>query len=431
MRAREFLLEYERERAAQALGDGLWKQALIDDIGLGGRLEQDALKSFVVNRASTAEAKRVAAVMSDPIEQKKLAMDALAMIEAADPSTNKKYTQWMARMYANGSEPAIEDVVSTMADYMAKFHKLSVRKKLQPGENDINRYKSAKQLYLVMDRYEDPIDDGKSAGKAEKVYEDGDVVVIVPKDEAAACRYGRRTRWCTAAIHGSNYFDSYNKQGPLYILIPKQPKHDGEKYQLHFESSQFMNEDDDPEDIAYILKERFPGLMKFFLDNEQSGKIIKDMVEFAPDSVIESLVSEIWELASDIVDSTLVSWQENDTGYYRWLKEEGYVDDNGDVDWDRAPAYTEYNDEARRWAMDVEEFINMPPLYVRDVVRELVRDGTFDEDSIYQLEDYIAENLRREIGRGYGDDVAHWIRRNITIRPSKHGPMIELIRRNR
>lgn len=428
MRAREFLLEYDRERAAQALGDAFWKQALLDDIGLVNQLQQDGLQSLAVNRASTLQGRRAAEVLADPEKQKKLALDALETIEKADPSTNKKYTQWMARMFANGSEPMLEDVVSTLADAVHKFHKLSVKKKLNPGENDINRYKSANQLYMVMDRYEDPVDD-TDRGQAEKFYEDADVTVIIPRDETAACRYGRRTRWCTAAIHGSNYFGEYNRQGPLYILIPKNPKHDGEKYQLHFESGQFMNENDDPEDIAYILKDRFPGLMKVFLDNEQSAKVIKDMVAFAPDSVIEALVSEIWELASDLVNDTIHEWQDNDTGYYKWLWEEGYETEDGSIDWDRAPSYTDYNDEARRWAMDIEEFINLPPRYVRDAVRSQVSDGTFDEDSIYQLEDYIAENLRREMRQGYGDNIADWISKNINIRPSKHGPMIELRKR--
>lgn len=428
MRAREFLLEYDRERAAQALGDAFWKQALLDDIGLVNQLQQDGLQSLAVNRASTLQGRRAAEVLADPEKQKKLALDALETIEKSDPSTNKKYTQWMARMFANGSEPMLEDVVSTLADAVHKFHKLSVKKKLNPGENDINRYKSANQLYMVMDRYEDPLDD-TDRGQAEKFYEDADVTVIIPRDETAACRYGRRTRWCTAAIHGSNYFDEYNRQGPLYILIPKNPKHDGEKYQLHFESGQFMNENDDPEDIAYILKDRFPGLMKLFLDNEQSAKVIKDMVAFAPDTVIEALVSEIWELASDRVNDTINEWQDNDTGYYKWLREEGYETEDGSIDWDRAPSYTDYNDEARRWAMDMEEFINLPPRYVRDAVRSQVSDGTFDEDSIYQLEDYIAENLRREMRQGYGDNIADWISKNINIRPSKNGPMIELRKR--
>ena len=46
----------------------------------------------------------------DQAAQRRLADEALERIEAADPSTNKKYTQWMARQYALGNElPARAD----------------------------------------------------------------------------------------------------------------------------------------------------------------------------------------------------------------------------------------------------------------------------------------------------------------------------------
>lgn len=428
MRAKEFLLEYERVRAAQALGDALWKQALLDDVGLSNRLEQDALQSLAVNRASTPEGRRVAEVLADPEKQKKLALDALETIEAADPSTNKKYTQWMARMFANASEPMLEDVVSTLSDALHKFHKLAVRKKLKPEDNDINRYKSASQLYLVMDRYDDPVDD-KDRGTAEKVYEDANVTVIIPRDVTAACRYGRGTRWCTAAVHGTNYFDSYSKQGPLYILIPKHPNHEGEKYQLHFESGQFMDENDDPVDMVDLLKERFPDAGKMFLENESTGKHLRETVAFTSDVVLEQVVQQIWEYVQEQVNEVITEWETNDDTYHTWLQEEGYVDDQGDIDWTNAPTYTEYNDQARRWMMDIEEFVNLSPKYLRMATRDQVSDGTFDQDSVYNIDSYLAENLRREMRRENDGGIATWIDKNIHIRPGKYGPMVELLYR--
>ena len=426
MRAREFILEYERERAAQALGDALWKAALINDVDLAGRLDQDALKSFAVNRASTPAGKRVAQVLNDPAEQHALALHALSEIERADPSINKKYTQWMTRMFANGTEPALEDVASTLSDYVHKFHKLSIKKKLQPGENDINRYKSAKQLYLVMDRYDDPDEDESNKGKAEKVYEDGDCTIIVPRDEAAACRYGRRTRWCTAAVHGTNYFNQYNKDGPLYIIIPKNPKHEDEKYQLHFESSQFMDENDDAVNVADLLQRRFPGAGKMFMGNEQTKKMLMQTVAFTPDSVLEAIVQQIWEFVSEKVNDIVSDWESNDPSYYEWLKSEGYEDDQGNINWDDAPSYPEYNDEARHWMDDIEEFVNLSPKHLRQCVFDQVGDGTFDEDSVYNIDSYIAQNLRNEMRRENDGGLPNWIDKNIIIRAGKHGPVVEI-----
>lgn len=423
MRAREFILEYERQRAAQALGDGLWLAMLAELLGVQGHSPADI-------RYEAENDPRGKIVLTSPEQQKKLADNALEMIEAVDPSTNKKYTQWMARQFMT-SEPHMEDVTSTLADYVTKFHKLNTRKKLPPGENDINRYKTAKQLYLIMDRYEDPVDDTADKGTAEKLYEDGDVTIIIPKDEAAACRYGRQTKWCTAAVHGSNYFDSYNKQGPLYILIPKQPKHDGEKYQLHFATAQYMDEDDDPVDVGKLLKERFPGAGNMFMENESTAKILRDTVAFTPDGVIEGVVQQIWEYVQDRVNDVLTDWEGNDDYYYKWLQEQGYVDAEGEIDWDRAPNYLEFNDEARRWSRDIEEFVNLSPKYLRITVADQVGDGTFDEDSVYQIDSYLAENLRREMRRENDGGIADWIDKNIHIRKGTYGPVVELIRRGK
>lgn len=427
MRARELLTEYERERARQALGDAFWKSALRDRHRIYG-VDINDLEGYA-GRMSGPLSEIIKGVFASPSLQKEVADAALARIEDADPSTNKKYTQWMARMFANGSERALEDVTSTLADAVSKFHKLSVKKKLMPSDNDINRYKTANQLYLVMDRYEDPIDDGNE-GKADKVYEDADVTVIIPRDEPAACRYGRKTRWCTAALHGSNYFEHYNRQGPLYILIPKHPSHDGEKYQLHFATAQYMDENDDPIDIAMLLKDRFPGAGHMFLNDESTAKHLVETVAFASDDVLKGVVQEIWELARDRVSDVITDWEANDDYYYKWLREEGYADEEGDINWDKAPSYTEFNDEARRWMDDIEEFVNLSPKYLRQSVRDQISDGTFDEDSVYQIDSYLAENLRREMRKENDGGIADWIDRNIMIRRGHNGyPVVELSKR--
>lgn len=424
MRAREFILEYERNRARQALGDGLWLTRLADMLGVQGSSEADIRREAEASYWGKG-------LLSDPEQQRKLADSALEQIEAVDPSTNKKYTQWMARQYMT-SEPHMEDVVSTLADYVTKFHMLNTRKKLIPGENDINRYKTARQLYLVMDRYEDPIDTDGDKGKARKEYEDGDVTVIVPEDEAAACRYGRQTRWCTAAVHGSNYFEHYNRQGPLYILIPKSPKHSNEKYQLHFNSGSFMNEDDDPVDIGKLLKVRFPNLLGFFMAKPEVADQIGEMVQFASDELLQNLSDQIWELTQDKVYDAISDLEANDDYYHQWLKDEGFVDDEGNVDWDEAPSYTEYNDDARRWLSDMQEYCNPRPDALRRMTAEQVADGTFDEDSIYQIEGYIAHNLKWQMRKDEygGDHMAEWINRNIAIRPGIDSPKVVLIKRD-
>ena len=64
--------------------------------------------------------------------------------------------------------------------------------------------------------------------------------VIIPKTEESACLYGTGTKWCTTA-EKDNKFDSYNKQGDLYIILTKIDGKD-RKFQFHYESDSFMDE---------------------------------------------------------------------------------------------------------------------------------------------------------------------------------------------
>lgn len=428
MRIGDILLEYDRERARQALGDGLWKAALRDQFRLWFK-PLDQLKDLKPLSISPNEHKFIMDVFDRPNMQRDVADRALQEIEAADPSTNKKYTQWMARQFATGNVAKLEDVVSTLADAVAKFHRLGIRRKLSQGENDINRYKTAEQLYDTMDRYEDVDAPGEGGGQADKVYEDGDVTVIVPRDRTAACAYGRRTRWCTAATSSYNAFDSYNSQGPLYIVIPKNPKQPETKYQLHFESGQFMDEHDEPIDIAYLLQEQYPRLGEYFMSQPRVAKLLGETVAFADDETLQKLSDDIWSFVLDKVQDVLSDLEANDDSYYRWLKDHGYVDEAGDIDWDKAPSYMEYNDDARSWEATIEEYAHPSPDDLRRMTRELVSDGRFDEDSIYQLEGYVAQNMRWQMRRdGMGDAIPDFIDKHLHVKRTSFGPRVEYVK---
>jgi hypothetical protein len=58
-------------------------------------------------------------------------------------------------------------------------------------------------------------------------------------------------------------FDRYNKQGEMYIILPKKPAHTGEKYQFHFQTKQFMDEKDHRANLTE-LRARWPQLADIF-----------------------------------------------------------------------------------------------------------------------------------------------------------------------
>jgi hypothetical protein len=66
------------------------------------------------------------------------------------------------------------------------------------------------------------------------------LAVFIPNSEDSACYIGSGTKWCTSATGGENYFWEYRKDGPLYSIITDKMG----KYQFHFETGSFMNEQD-------------------------------------------------------------------------------------------------------------------------------------------------------------------------------------------
>jgi len=65
------------------------------------------------------------------------------------------------------------------------------------------------------------------------------VIIYTPTTKNGSIYYGRNTKWCTTATDPENMFDTYNSQGPLYIIQSKYSNTD--KYQLHFETESFEN----------------------------------------------------------------------------------------------------------------------------------------------------------------------------------------------
>jgi hypothetical protein len=394
MQIRDILLEYERDRAVQALGNSLWLAALRDRVS-AWRVPLDQLLQHIVDKFGSP-------ARTESEDQKRYTDDVMGAIEAADPTTNKKYTQWMARQFAMGHVLKLEDVVSTLADAVAKFDKLNRKKKIPAPFNDINRYKTASEFMNKMDEFEDIVDDSEDRNsKAKKAYADEDVTVVVPENEAAACKYGRDTRWCTAAVHGNNYFDQYNRQGPMYILIPKTPKYTGEKYQLHFASGQFMDENDDPVSLSSLLgaEGRFPKLREFFAVAEQDA--MSDLIAFAPDNELQPVLTEYHNLLQDIVSEIISDWEASDDYYYTWLREQGHVDEETDeVDWDNAPSYFEYDSDAETAYDNMSAAITLTPTDAREYAnRGQLESDDGDMWDMPKMEDVMIMSVYDHVGK--------------------------------
>jgi hypothetical protein len=283
MRYRDFLFEYNRDITKKNFGEKLvaalkrefprddnWK--IISDEGVKRALIDSYIESF----------------------------------ENADPTPNKEYVQWMVRKFVDPKNMVkYEDYMGQLPAYLKKFHKLKQRRMLEYPRSDINKYEDVPNFMNVIDEYPDPErqESGKELkGNATEFYEDNDLRIIVPQDQNAACYYGRGTRWCTAATVGKNYFQDYARRGPLYIVIPKRPEYNGEKYQFSFAADQFMDERDRSidDEIGREIAQKYPQLFKIFNQEIKKNHTGYWMVPKFGQEEVKQIVAELNQYTVDL-----------------------------------------------------------------------------------------------------------------------------------
>lgn len=319
MRARDFLVEYNQAVTVKKMGDDIANAVLKDPSGqkiVGQRLALTATTNDPELRNDSGQ-----------IKLEIIAKLALDIIERADPTPNKQYVQWLSRVYANswnrptsatGKGMWLEDVVSTVADRLHKYHELNRRKMIPRPKNDINYFRDFNSFLYDVDQMEEVPVKGQeeNKGKAVPLYDDENWRVLIPQDQTAACYYGRGTRWCTAATKGSNYFRHYNNIAPLMILIPKHPDYDGEKYQVHFGvsygdgvgNSYPVMSDDDIENIVnneYADQPGEAGIREIYNDvmrDLEFGQIMDEQDDPMNYNVFTNRVGDSW---TNILDAYL------------------------------------------------------------------------------------------------------------------------------
>ena len=153
------------------------------------------------------------------------------------------YTGWIMQLAKNGKwRPENSEETTELLTQFASYSK----KNQLPQGTDIGKIKSLEELRAFLESITPRQTRSEIKGGAEKVYEDNEWLIIIPHTEETAILYGSGTKWCTAAKCSDNDFVSFNddeKGEFLYINIDKLNKR---KYQFHFESNQFMGENDRP-----------------------------------------------------------------------------------------------------------------------------------------------------------------------------------------
>lgn len=423
MRANEFILkEYSREKTANVFGNKLIA-ALAKDNSYGLRdTELGKSRAFIDQKTKS----------NDPItdEQRELILNQIMQyLENADPTANKEYVQWLAKVYANQGVK-LEDIGSRGRNALVIYHTYKQKNILPAEYRDIGRldFNTLEGLSINADlrqalaaKQDQEAAKTMPKGDAETVYENDRVRIIIPKDQDAACYYGQGTTWCTASTQSTNFFNSYSKDGPLYILLPKQPQYQGEKYQLHFPSGQFMDEQDrNVGDLVELLTMRFGDLVGFFREREPA---FSDWLVFTPDEVLEPLLAKIKTAVEQHVSEIVGDWEATDDYWYNYLDKEGYVypeghEDEGQIDWEKVSdadlSYTDWNYDAADFISRIVGAVDLSPAEVRERATDT---DEYDYLSVSDLDKIMANAIEQTNSRNEGDGgVSEWLRDHLYIK---------------
>lgn len=428
MRAKQFILrEYSREKTATVFGNKLIA-ALAKD------------KSYMIHQQGTEQGLGKARAFLDQkakvgseitAEQRQFIIDLIMhVLENSDPTPNKEYVQWLAKVYANQGIK-IEDILARGKNALEVYNTYKLKKILPPEYRDIGRisFNDLEGLAQNTDlrqalaaKQEQDAVKVMPKGDSETVFENDAVRIIVPKNKEAACYYGQGTRWCTAG-RDNNMYDRYARDGDLYILLPKKPQYEGEKYQLHFQSNQFMDEQDNTvDDIIELLDMRFGNLVDFFRKREPA---INDWLVFTPDEVLQPLLEKISRAVNDHVHEKVNEWEIQDDYWWDYLRKEGYVypeghKDAGEIDWDKVAeadlTYTDWNYEASDFINNIMRGVDISPKEVRELAVEEEHEygATLDVSDLDTIiGNSIVQNIRGRDGDG---GVPEWIKDHVYVK---------------
>ncbi len=175
-----------------------------------------------------------------------------------DPTENKKYIEWMARiinkkvlraMASPGSgQPrsavvafgegvdAVTAALNTISRNIGDYHKLAERnlieknidsfKDLGDWENKIHNARRELEHRNKMKEYEQ-----EAKGSTDVLHDDEDIMIVRPRSEQSSCYYGQGTRWCISATTSRNYFAQYTGEGTgfYFVLFKHLPADDNNK----------------------------------------------------------------------------------------------------------------------------------------------------------------------------------------------------------
>jgi hypothetical protein len=228
-------------------------------------------------------------------EKDQLSQEQLEQMIEADPTARKnvagKYSEWIVKQYIESNDGYRSRFFEDLYKYknaLKRFHELKVRNKIK--EKDINKIKDLWALQdLTKGDQQESVLEGfpdtsklEANGEIEVILRDPQIHIYWTKTHNANTIFGSNTEWCTVP-KGSEDFNAYNKKGPIFILYVKEVD-EIERYQYHFESKQFMDEEN-REDTSYLENAKIKNAFIKFARKHKNPFIA---VQFGDKSVLRS-----------------------------------------------------------------------------------------------------------------------------------------------
>lgn len=251
MRYAQLLLEFDVQMTANQIGSKIASRLEVDSADILYSMKVEALHEI---------GKRVNAAFTSPEERREIkaivARKAVEYIVMHDPTDKKSYSRWLCQRYADGGIERTDDL-DKATNFLRTFDRLKTGGYFKRNPDvahmaDIGRVRTLSDLgeFLMSIPDTDALSNaGQERALEARLIESGAARVIlntdrfkvtVPTTAEAATFYGRNTQWCTTSENGGQ-FDYYSKQGPLYIILDKP---NNRRWQFHYETQQFMDEND-------------------------------------------------------------------------------------------------------------------------------------------------------------------------------------------
>lgn len=277
-----------------------------------------------------------------------------------------KYVQWMLKNFVQpklesevGSPEYKRDAKEYRRLFIEDMDKLTVdllkferfKNRLPQDQRDINKLTPA-ELSLAVDDFK--LSKDSKSSKEERItkenpfqYPGSNIEIVTPnwtvvkidqntkEGKEAACYFGgyydirdefNETNWCTSNPTYTNY-ESYSKDGPLYVVLPNTDTEFGKKsglpktrYQFHFPSNQYMNRRDRGINLVEFLNGEGSDLKQYFKPQFAKGLSTSggDIVEINyPDNASGKFIAlygfdELFDSLPDTISKLLINNRSNE-----------------------------------------------------------------------------------------------------------------------